>query len=127
MGAGLGSSHALLCFSEGNERVSGRARQAMEVADALCALSITSAWEVAIKVAWEAHARMPATALRPARMFRAHPRLGPPKAAPTTLYSVTININNLDARRFARIKRLVPERSVTLLKRLKVAHDRRVR
>jgi len=43
-------THALLWFAEGNERLSGRARQAMEAADAPCVLSVASAWEIAIKV-----------------------------------------------------------------------------
>jgi PIN domain nuclease of toxin-antitoxin system len=43
-------THALLWFAEGNERLSGGARQAMEATDALCVLSVASAWEIAIKV-----------------------------------------------------------------------------
>jgi PIN domain nuclease of toxin-antitoxin system len=42
-------THAFLWFMEGNERISQRARSEIEAADGLRALSIASAWEMAIK------------------------------------------------------------------------------
>ena len=42
-------THAFLWFMEGNERISQRARAEIEAADGVRALSIASAWEMAIK------------------------------------------------------------------------------
>jgi PIN domain nuclease of toxin-antitoxin system len=42
-------THAFLWFMEGNERISQRARAEIEAADGLRALSVASAWEMAIK------------------------------------------------------------------------------
>ena len=42
-------THAFLWFMEGNERISPRARAEIEAADGVRALSIASAWEMAIK------------------------------------------------------------------------------
>jgi PIN domain nuclease of toxin-antitoxin system len=42
-------THAFLWFMEGNERISPRARAAIEAAEGVRALSVASAWEMAIK------------------------------------------------------------------------------
>jgi len=42
-------THAFLWFMEGSERISQRARAEIEAADGVRALSIASAWEMAIK------------------------------------------------------------------------------
>jgi PIN domain nuclease of toxin-antitoxin system len=42
-------THAFLWFMEGNERISQRARAEIEAADGVSALSVASAWEMAIK------------------------------------------------------------------------------
>jgi PIN domain nuclease of toxin-antitoxin system len=42
-------THAFLWFMEGSERISQRARAEIEAADGVRALSVASAWEMAIK------------------------------------------------------------------------------
>jgi PIN domain nuclease of toxin-antitoxin system len=42
-------THAFLWFMEGSERISQRARTEIEAADGVRALSVASAWEMAIK------------------------------------------------------------------------------
>jgi PIN domain nuclease of toxin-antitoxin system len=43
-------THALLWFAEGNEKLSARARAAIEMSESVLTLSVASVWEIGIKV-----------------------------------------------------------------------------
>ena len=54
-------THAFLWFVAGDERLTGRARRAMQAKDAILLLSVVSVWEMAIK-AGLGRLKLPATA-----------------------------------------------------------------